>query len=141
LILLMIRFLNQQSKPLTFQMQKRRMILQHLPHYSNLPLVPHFIDSLTRIYKTDGIEKMVAAVKQRPDTPQGKAMAYAFLQAVGKAEEEKWRFSKVEIESGEFLTPYVIRMLNEGPDVYHIVFQELLKASGSSEILDTYRVK
>jgi len=123
------------------QMQKRRMILQHLPHYSNLPLVPHFIDSLTRIYKTDGIEKMVAAVKQRPDTPQGKAMAYAFLQAVGKAEEEKWRFSKVEIESGEFLTPYVIRMLNEGPDVYHIVFQELLKASGSSEILDTYRVK
>lgn len=122
------------------QLQKRRMILQHLPQYSHLPLVPHFIDNLSRIYKTEGTEKMIAAVKQRPDTPQGKAMAYAFLHAVGKAEEEKWRFSKVEIESGEFLTPYVKRLLNDDADSYHIVFQELLKASGSSENLEDYRV-
>ncbi|MDG6217851.1 MAG: hypothetical protein QCI00_00225 [Candidatus Thermoplasmatota archaeon] len=123
------------------QLQKRRMVLQRLPQYSNLPSIPYFVDSLTRIYKTEGIDKMIAAVKQRPDTPQGKAMAYAFLQAVGKAQEEKWRFSKIEVESGEFLTPYVKRLLLEDPDSYHSVFQELLKASGSSEILDSYRVE
>lgn len=123
-----------------FELTKRRGIIQQLPHYENLPDVALFADKITRIYKTEGITKMIAAIKQRPDTPQGKAMAYAFLQAVGKAEDKKWKFSKVEIESGDFLTPFAKRLLDGDPESYHSVFQELLKASGSSASLEDYRV-
>lgn len=123
-----------------FQLTKRREILQQLPQYKDLPEVARFADRLTRIYKTEGAAKMIAAIKQRPDTPQGKAMAYAFLQAVGKAEDKKWKFSKVEIESGDFLTPFAKKLLDGTPDSYHKVFQELLKASGSSAVLDEHQV-
>lgn len=124
-----------------FQLSKRREILQKLPHYDDLPDVALFADKITRIYKTDGPAKMISAVKQRPDTPQGKAMAYAFLQAVGKAEDKKWKFSKIEIESGDFLTPIVKKLLDASAESYHKIFQELLTASGSSESLDRYIIK
>lgn len=124
-----------------FQLTKRRETLQQLPQYKDLPDLARFADMLTRTYKTEGIIKMIAAIKQRPDTPQGKAMAYAFLQAVGKAEDKKWKFSKVEIESGDFLTPFAKRFLDGAPDSYNTEFQDLLKASGSSTVLEKYRVK
>ncbi len=124
-----------------FQLSKRRFILQHLPSYKGLPDIAQFADTLARLYRTDGIEKMIATIKQRPNTPQGKAMAYAFLQTVGKAEDKKWMFSKVEIESGEFLRPFVERLLKEEPERYHMVFQELLAASGSLTSLDEYKVE
>jgi hypothetical protein len=125
-----------------FQLSKRRLALQHLPTYEGLPAVAQFADTLVRIYRTDGVDKMIAAVvKQRPDSPQGKAMAYAFLQAVGKAKDRNWMFSKVEIETGEFLRPFVERLLNETPEAYHSVFQELFNASGSVTLLDDHKVK
>ena len=124
-----------------FELSQRRRVIQQLPQYKDLPKVAHFADKLARIYRTEGVEKMISAVKQRPDTPQGRAMAYAFLHAVGKAEDKKWKFSKVEIESGEFLKPYVDRLLKEKPEAYHAAFKELLVASGSSASLDDYKIR
>lgn len=123
-----------------FQLRERRTILQKLPLYRGLPDVAQFANNLARIYRTDGVEKMISEIKQRPNSPQGKAMAYAFLQSVGKAEDKRWMFSKVEIELGEFLTTYVNHLLNEKPEKYHAAFQDLLAASGLVTSLDTFIV-
>ena len=76
-----------------------------------------------------------AEIKNHPDTPKGKSIAYAFLLALGKGTEVKWKYSKEEIDYGEFLKDYARNLLDIKPEEYSIVLQELLTACGSSEII------
>jgi hypothetical protein len=77
----------------------------------------------------------VAEIKNHPDTPKAKSIAYAFLLALGKGSEEKWKYSKEEIEYGEFLHQYTKKLLTVEPEQYSAVLQELLTVSGSSEMI------
>ena len=118
---------------LAFEYKQRRMILSQLPNYDSLPLLAAFADTITRTYKTFGEKKALAEIKNHPDTPKGKSIAYAFLLALGKGTEVKWKYSKDEIDYGEFLKDHVRKLLDVKPEEYSVVLQKLLTACGSSE--------
>jgi hypothetical protein len=120
---------------LAFEYNKRKSILAKLPQYESLPPLASFADRVARTYKTFGEKNALAEIKKHPDTPKGKSIAYAFLLSFGKATDVKWKYSKEEIEYGEFLTPYTKKLLAAESSDYSTALQELLNASGSSEIL------
>jgi hypothetical protein len=118
---------------LAFEYKQRRMILSRLPVYDQLPPLAAFADAVARTYMTFGEKKAIAEIKNHPDTPKGKSIAYAFLLALGKGAEVKWKFSKEEIEYGGFLKDHAKKLLTVEPEQYSVVLQELLTAGGSSE--------
>jgi hypothetical protein len=118
---------------LAFEYKQRRMILSQLPVYDQLPPLAAFADAVARTYMTFGEKKALAEIKNHPDTPKGKSIAYAFLLALGKGAEVKWKFSKEEIEYGGFLKDHAKKLLTVEPEKYSVVLQELLTAGGSSE--------
>ena len=120
---------------LAFEYQQRREILSHLPIYKQLPPLAAYADAVARTYKTFGEKKALSEIKNHPDTPKGKSIAYAFLLALGKGSEMKWKYSKEEIDYGEFLQDPAKKLLMGEPDTYGPSLQELLTASGSSETI------
>jgi len=118
---------------LAFEYKQRKTILSQLPHYDSLPPLAAFADTITRTYKTFGEKKALAEIKNHPDTPKGKSIAYAFLLAFGKGTEMKWKYSKDEIDYGEFLKDHARKLLDVNPEEYSVILQELLTACGSSE--------
>jgi hypothetical protein len=120
---------------LAFEYQQRQTILSQLPTYTNLPPLASFIDTVSRTYRTFGEKKALTEIKNHPDTPKAKSIAYAFLLTLGKNNEEKWKYSKEEVDYGEFLQQYTQKLLTIEPDQYTPVLQELLKAAGSSETI------
>ena len=123
---------------LTFK--KRRKILENLPRYKKLPMLADFADHLTRVYKTRGKNRVLTELKDIPDSTKAKAMSYGFLLALDEAKDKKWKFSTVEIESGEFLQPYIEQLLQATANQYHEALQQLLTASGHSEDLSSYKI-
>ena len=120
---------------LAFEYQQRKRVLSQLPNYPSLPPIAAFADSVARAYKAFGEKKALAEIKKHPDTPKAKSIAYAFLLALGKAAEMKWKYTKDEIDYGEFLQDYARKLLDIAPEHYSTVLQELLTACGSSETL------
>ncbi len=120
---------------LAFEYQQRQTILSQLPVYSHLPPLASFVDRVSRTYRTFGEKKAIAEIKNHPDTPKAKSVAYAFFLALGKGSEDKWKYSKEEIDYGQFLQEYAKKLLLVEPEQYNTTLQELLTVSGSSEIL------
>lgn len=120
---------------LAFEYQQRQTILSQLPVFQSLPPLATFADAVARTYRTFGEKKALAEIKNHPDTPKAKSIAYAFLLALGKGTEEKWKYSKEEIDYGEFLQEYTIKLLKVESEQYRVVLQELLTVSGSSETI------
>jgi hypothetical protein len=120
---------------LAFEYKQRRMILSQLPYYANLPPLAAFADVVARTYRTFGEKKALAEIKNHPDTPKGKSIAYAFLLAFGKATDVKWKYSKEEVEYGEFLKDHARKLLDVQPEKYNDVLRELLTVCGSSEVI------
>ncbi len=120
---------------LAFEYQQRQVILSRLPVYKSLPPLATFADAVARTYMTFGEKKALAEIKNHPDASKAKSIAYAFLLALGKGTEEKWKYTKDEIDYGEFLQQYTKKLLNVEPDKYSALLQELLAASGSSETI------
>jgi hypothetical protein len=118
-----------------FEYNQRKSILAKLPQFTSLPPLARFADAIARTYKTFGEKNALAEIKKHPDTPKGKAIAYAFLLSLGKASELKWQYSKEEIEYGEFLAPYTKKLLTAESSDYRTALQDLLNTSGSSETL------
>jgi hypothetical protein len=120
---------------LAFEYQQRQTILSRLPVYKSLPPLATFADTVARTYMTFGEKKALVEIKNHPDTPKAKSIAYAFLLALGKGTEIKWKYSKEEIDYGEFLQGYAKKLLTVEPEQYSLVLQELLTVSGSSETI------
>jgi len=120
-----------------FNYKKRREILSKLPRYKHLPPLAKFADDVARTYRTFGEKKAITEIKNRPDNPKGRSIAYAFLLVFGKAEDKKWQYSSVEIEYGEFLKEYVEKLIKADPKQYHKALKDLLVNSGSSEDVDS----
>ena len=117
-----------------FQFKKKREILSELPSYdSSSPLV-QFVDHIAKTYKIFDEQRTITEIKRKqPDTSTGRSVAYAFLLALGKAEDVKWKYKKIEIESGEFLKDYAEKLLNSKPQGYHAALQDLINAAGHTE--------
>jgi len=120
---------------LAFEYQQRQTILSQLPVYDRLPPLATFADTVARTYMTFGEKKALMEIKNHPDSSKAKSLAYAFLLALGKGTEEKWKYSKEEIEYGEFLREYATKLLNAQPPQYNRMLQEILTISGSSETI------
>jgi len=118
---------------LVFDYKKRQKILGELPQYNSLPPLAKFADNIARTYKTFGMKKAIAEVKKKPDTPKGRSLAYAFLIVFNKGKESKWKYSKQEVEYGEFLKDYAEKLIKSTPKDYSNKLQELLTVSGSNE--------
>jgi hypothetical protein len=113
--------------------KQRKIILSQLPVYTNLPPLAAFADTVARSYMTFGEKKALAEIKKHPDTPKGKSIAYAFLLALGKGTDVQWKYSKEEVEYGEFLQNHAKKFLEAKPEEYSKRLQDLLSAGGSSE--------
>jgi hypothetical protein len=118
---------------MVFEYKERQNILSQLPHYGSLPPLAKFADNITRTYKTFGEKKALIEIKKRPENPKGRSLAYAFLLVFNKGQDTKWKYSKEEIEYGEFLKEYAQDLLEASPKRYTKKLQDLLIASGSSE--------
>jgi hypothetical protein len=138
-------FLNLEETPsnileLVYNFKQRQDILSKLPSYRTLPPLAKFADNLVKLYKTYGKNKTLIELKNIPNNTKQKSLAYSFLLVFNKGMENKWKFSKIEIESGEFLKTYAIKLLESKPNEYHISLNNLLKACGSSENIDNYKI-
>jgi len=113
--------------------KQRQNILSQLPDFKSLPPLASFADNIARTYRTFGKKNALGEIKKRPDSPKGKSLAYAFLLSFEKEKDTKWKYSKEEIEYGEFLMSYAKNLLNCDAKKYGKTLQELLTASGSNE--------
>ena len=120
---------------MVFEYKQRQHVLSQLPVFPSLPSLAKFADTVARTYKTFGIKNTLTEIKNRPENPKGRALAFAFLLALNKGQDSKWKYSKEEIEYGEFLKDYAQHLLDADPKKYRKMLQELLTASGSSEIV------
>ncbi|RLF33766.1 MAG: hypothetical protein DRN08_05205 [Thermoplasmata archaeon] len=118
-----------------FEYKKRKQILSQLPHYQSLPPLAEYADHIAKTYKALGEKKAIGEIKKRPNDTKGKSLAYAFLLALEKNEDTKWQYTPIEIEYGEYLKKYAKNLLDSQPKNYHKALQELLRATGSTEII------
>ena len=116
-----------------FEYKQRQNVLSQLPHFESLPPLATFADNIARTYRTFGKKNALGEIKKRPDSPKGRSLAYAFLLAFDKEKDTKWKYSKDEIEYGEFLMQYAKGLLEAEPKKYKKTLQELLTNSGSNE--------
>ncbi len=113
--------------------KENQKILSDLPQYDSLPPLTSFADKIARTYKTMGIQKTIGEIRDRPDDTKGKSLAYAFLLAMEKGKDKKWKYSEVEVEYGEFLKDYAKKLLESTPKDYDKNLRELINATGASE--------
>ena len=115
---------------------KQRQILSELPMYKILPPIAEFADEVARAYKTGGADEALRLIEKRKTNDiKVKSVAYAFLLHFGKGADKKWQYSKIEIECAHFLKDYVKQLLESEPSDYHENLQNVLAASGSTEII------
>ncbi len=107
--------------------------LNTLPDFSRLPPEARFAHNLAVAYKTDGATETVNHIDNL-DTADTrlKALAFGFLVALGKGDSRRWRYNTSEVDVGEFLKDYVLKLLDAEGDDYAEALQELLKMSGST---------
>jgi hypothetical protein len=112
---------------------ERQQILSQYPTYTKLPPLAQFIDSTVKTYLTFGKDKTLTDLKQHPDTPKGRSIAYAFFLFFKKEKDFKWKYTAEEVESGEFLLTHVKTLMTGKPSHYSQHLQDILTASGSNE--------
>lgn len=100
----------------------------------NLPVVKgdriaEFVDSLARIYKVEGKEGVIRAIKSKKMDIKEKAISYAFLYALGVKGEE-WKYTKMEIDFGKHLAGYVGSLLKAEGEEYKKMLDMLLREVG-----------
>ena len=116
-----------------FEYKDRQKVLSQLPNFESLPPLATFADNVARTYRTFGKKNALGEIKKRPDTPKGRSVAYAFLLVFEKGKDTKWKYSKDEIEYGEFLTGYAKSLIDVEPKKYTKALQDLLTVCGSNE--------
>ena len=79
-------------------------------------------------------------MREKPEDTKAKSLSYAFLLALGKGQDKKWRYSDVEIEYGNFLKEYAKKLLHSDPKDYHENLKNLLTATGITEDIDSKKI-
>lgn len=116
-----------------FEYKNRQKILEQLPQFRLLPPLAAYADNIARTFRTFGQKKAITEIKKHPDTPKAKSISYAFLLSLGGEKDVQWKYSKEEIEYGEYLKTYAKKLLEVHPKKYAESLQTLLTISGSNE--------
>ncbi len=125
---------------LVYEYKKRQKILSKLPRYQSLPPLAEYADNIARTFKSFGEKKTLVELRKKPNDTKAKSLSYAFLLALGKGKDKKWKYSDVEVEYGEFLKEYAEKLLKSDPELYHKKLKKLLTASGFTEDIDSNKV-
>jgi hypothetical protein len=108
-------------------------ILAGLPRL-RLGMVGQLADDLARSFKAEGKEAMLKlADKARVKDHRLKAVAFAFMEAVGEGTSHKWQYSKEEHDFGMHLAPLAKKMLEASGGTYAEALKDLVLQSGASE--------
>jgi len=140
------KFFNLKDHPseileLVFEYEKRQKILSRLPSYKSLPNLAEYADNIARTYKTFGEKKTIIELRNKPEDTKAKSLSYAFLLALGKGSDKKWKYTNIEVEYGNFLKEYAKNLLESKPENYHKNLKELLTASGFTDDIDSKLIR
>lgn len=97
----------------------RLTALSALPRYDRLPPAAQAADAIARTYRTDGQDAAVRAAMERASSGKAKGVALAFLDALGAAKGQDWRFAQADREVAAGLGPDVEALLRGEPARYH----------------------
>lgn len=116
--------------------RKERDRLSSLPEFKDLPPKAKFANDMARLYKIKGEDSVLRQIDNSNllDTRM-KSLAFGFIKALDKGSTKKWKYNSNEIESGEYLSDYVKKLLNSEGMEYANALQELIKMSGSTSML------
>jgi len=112
---------------------REREALRSIPSYSQLGPVGQLADGLARAFRAGGPATLLRLVERTEKVHMRRAICYAFLEAAGESQQNKWQFSKEERESGEHLAAQALEMTRAGGEDYHKALVRLLQESGSGE--------
>lgn len=116
---------------------KRQDILVTLPKYKKLPKVAKFANKIAIEYKTIGLKDALKLVeKEETKDTKVKSVSYAFLLNFDKSKGKEWQYTEIEREYAEYLREFTQKLLEAEPESFHEALQELLQASGSTEIIE-----
>lgn len=116
---------------------KRQDILATLPKYKKLPNVANFANRIAKAYKTISKDEAIKLVeKEENKDTKVKAVAFAFLLNFDKSKGKEWQYTEIEREYAEYLQEFTQKLLDAKPEDFHDALQELLKSSGSTEIIE-----
>ncbi|HEC88249.1 MAG TPA: hypothetical protein ENI52_02915 [Thermoplasmata archaeon] len=107
---------------------KKREKLRNLPVIKGGELAK-FIDNLARIYRIEGRDGILKAIKEEKMNVKKKSISYSFLYALDVRGEE-WKYTKMEREFGEHLSIYVRKLFEAEGEEYKKILEEMLKEIG-----------
>ena len=108
--------------------KRKKEMLDRLPEIGKGEMAS-FIDNLARIYKVEGKEGVIKAIKTKEMDVKKKAIVYAFLLAM-EVRGEEWKYSKMEQEFGRHLSPYIKKLMEAEGEEYKRIGQKLLREVG-----------
>ena len=120
--------INAQKLKEEHERKEKQKILSRLPEIDGNKLIK-FIDEAARICKTEGKEGLLKFIKNRDMDVKEKAISYAFLKAFGIKGEE-WKYGKMEMEFGEYLTKYVKKLIDAEGEEYKDILKKLVMEAG-----------
>ncbi|HHT75163.1 MAG: hypothetical protein ACOX80_05490 [Methanomassiliicoccaceae archaeon] len=116
------------------RMERSRGITAQLPRFAGLGPAASHADRLARVYLTEGKAAVIRLItKSRGSSHDLRSVSYAFLVAMGEDSSLSWQFTREEMDFGNYLSPFVQRLMSSTGDEYHEALHLLLEAAGSGE--------
>lgn len=110
----------------------RDAALAHLPRYDRLPPAAAAADHLARAYRAEGQEGAVRAALERSSSGKAKGVALAFLEVLGAAKGQEWRFAQADREVAAGLAPEIETLLRGEPARYHDALVTVSRRTGET---------
>ncbi len=116
---------------------RKSSIESRLPDLPNLQENGRFIDAVIRKARSGNkSEALRIAEKEVPGTAKGKTISCGIIKTLSQGSSKDWLFSKLELETGEYLVPYFQKLLEAEGDEYKETLSEVLVRSGSGESVE-----
>lgn len=110
-----------------------------LPRYQVLPPAAAVADAIARAYRAGGADLAARAALERSAGGKTKGVVLAFLQALGGAKGQEWRFARTDHEAAAALAPSVERLLRGDPASYHEALREASLLAGETTPFEPQR--
>ncbi len=118
------------------QVEKEKQELASLPEFKKLPPEAKFADSIARVFKVRGKEEAINEMENyNLSDKKLKSIAFGFYTAFGKGDSKRWKYEDSEVESGEFLSEFIEKLLESDDEEYAEHLQQVVKMSGSTEAI------
>ncbi|MBS3791000.1 MAG: hypothetical protein KGY66_08830, partial [Candidatus Thermoplasmatota archaeon] len=115
------------------EIKKKKEEMDTLPEFKKLPPEAKFADTVARAYKVNGEDEATNKIESYnlSDT-RLKSIAYGFYIVFGKGDSKRWKYEDSEVESGEFLSDHIEKLLHSEGEDYAENLQRVVKMSGST---------